>query len=111
MGSAFGSGGLKARLEHHLRRTLKPHWHIDYLRRYTTVIEIWYTTDSMRREDDWVASMTNIPQVKTAYPGFGASDSKGTSHLFLSIRKPEFEIFRSFIEQIPNHAPVYINRR
>jgi Uri superfamily endonuclease len=31
VGSAFGSGGLRARLGHHLEATANPHWHIDYL--------------------------------------------------------------------------------
>jgi len=31
VGSAFGSGGLRARLGHHLESTAEPHWHIDYL--------------------------------------------------------------------------------
>ena len=31
VGSAFGSGGLRARLGHHLESTASPHWHIDYL--------------------------------------------------------------------------------
>jgi Uri superfamily endonuclease len=111
VGSAFGTGGLKARLNHHLKRVIKPHWHIDYLRRYTKVLEIWYTTDAERREDDWVASMTMIPHVTIAYPGFGASDSKGVSHLYCSAHKPEFESFRRVIEQIPSHAPIHVSQR
>jgi Uri superfamily endonuclease len=31
VGSAFGSGGLRARIGHHLESTAEPHWHIDYL--------------------------------------------------------------------------------
>ena len=30
VGSAFGSGGLRARIGHHLESTAAPHWHIDY---------------------------------------------------------------------------------
>jgi len=111
VGSAFGPGGLKARLNHHLRRVLKPHWHIDYLRRYTKVIEIWYTMDAARREDDWVDSITKIPHMSLAYPGFGASDSKGVSHLFQSKCKPVFAEFRAMIKRIPNHASIHINQR
>ena len=35
VGSAFGSGGLAARLRHHLKVSLTPHWHIenDHLRK------------------------------------------------------------------------------
>jgi len=31
VGSAFGFGGLRARIGHHLESTAEPHWHIDYL--------------------------------------------------------------------------------
>ena len=31
VGSAFGAGGLRARIGHHLESTASPHWHIDYL--------------------------------------------------------------------------------
>ncbi|MGD8939462.1 MAG: GIY-YIG nuclease family protein [Gammaproteobacteria bacterium] len=111
VGSAFGPGGLKSRLDHHLKRAIKPHWHIDYLRRYTKVIEIWYTTDAVRREDDWVTNMTKIPHVNIAYPGFGASDSNSVSHLFWSARNPELESFREVVKKIPNHGPIYVSQR
>ena len=32
VGSAFGRGGLRARCRHHLRLTMRPHWHIEYLK-------------------------------------------------------------------------------
>ena len=31
VGSAFGAGGLRARIGHHLESTERPHWQIDYL--------------------------------------------------------------------------------
>ena len=31
VGSAFGSGGLRARIGYHLESTAEPHWHIDDL--------------------------------------------------------------------------------
>jgi Uri superfamily endonuclease len=39
VGSAFGPGGLAARLSHHLRRSHKPRWHIDYLRRHVDITD------------------------------------------------------------------------
>jgi Domain of unknown function DUF123 len=32
IGSAFGPGGLRARIGHHTARAARPHWHIDHLR-------------------------------------------------------------------------------
>lgn len=111
VGSAFGPGGLKARLAHHLKPAPKPHWHIDYLRRYTKPVEIWYTTDSVRREGDWVANIINLAHAEIACPGFGASDSEDVSHLFSFPHKPDFAGFRRIIETVPNHAPVHSNRQ
>jgi Uri superfamily endonuclease len=111
VGSAFGAGGLKARLDHHLKRVTKAHWHIDYLRRYAQVIEVWYTTDAIRREDQWVAHMTMLPKISVAYAGFGASDSKAASHLFVSTQKPDFAQFCKVTQYVANHAPIHISRR
>ena len=36
IGSAFGPGGRRARLRHHLGVAQRLHWHIDYLRRIAT---------------------------------------------------------------------------
>ncbi|MGO8837631.1 MAG: GIY-YIG nuclease family protein [Limisphaerales bacterium] len=43
VGSAFGPGGLRARIGHHLESTAAPHWHIDYLLQVATPVELWYT--------------------------------------------------------------------
>jgi Uri superfamily endonuclease len=75
------------------------------------VIEIWYTTDSTRREEHWVANMIKMPKTTIAYPGFGASDSKDMSHLFMSVDKPEFARFCALMAQIPNHAPIHLEQR
>jgi hypothetical protein len=37
-GSAFGPGGLQARIEHHLQPARRAHWHIDYLRQAAEVV-------------------------------------------------------------------------
>ena len=42
IGSAFGSGGLPARLAYHAkRRKTRRHWHIDYLREHGELEEAW----------------------------------------------------------------------
>jgi Uri superfamily endonuclease len=37
------AGGVRGRLAHHMRIAGCPHWHIDYLRRHTTLEEIWFS--------------------------------------------------------------------
>ncbi len=40
VGSAFGPGGLRARIRHHLESVAQPHWHIDYLLGYAEPVEV-----------------------------------------------------------------------
>jgi len=40
VGSAFGPGGLKARIAHHVKISERPHWHIDYLHPALDLTEI-----------------------------------------------------------------------
>jgi Uri superfamily endonuclease len=93
IGSAFGSGGLIARIKHHLQPSGNPHWHIDYLRRETLLQEIWLSPDSVKREQDWVDLMLEIPGATVLIEGFGASDSSQESHLFYFDVKPFLEDF------------------
>lgn len=50
VGSAFGTGGLRARLRHHLRISGRPRWHIDYLRSHMDICEIWYSVSQRHAE-------------------------------------------------------------
>jgi len=81
IGSAFGPGGLRARIQHHLRRARCPHWHIDYLRRYTQLEAVWYWSGS-RREHEAVTVVGGLPGATVALPGFGSSDCECDTHLF-----------------------------
>ena len=53
LGSALGPGGLRARIAHHQKPSLRPHWHIDYLRAHTRIHGIWFSYDARRREHQW----------------------------------------------------------
>jgi len=50
MGSAFGSGGLPARLGHHFESPAELHWHIDYLLQVATPVEVWFTKAGRKLE-------------------------------------------------------------
>jgi len=41
VGSAFGAGGLRARISHHLESTASPHWLIDYLLAVAEPVQVW----------------------------------------------------------------------
>ncbi|MCQ3933234.1 MAG: GIY-YIG nuclease family protein [Chloroflexi bacterium] len=82
VGSAFGLGGLRGRLGHHLSVVSRPHWHIDYLRQAAMVVEIWYVVSPVRYEHQWAAVLQHLSGASMPVPRFGASDCDCPSHLF-----------------------------
>ena len=74
VGSALGSGGLKARLGHHLRGSKRHHWHIDWLRRVARVRGFFYTAMKEHCECSWSQFLMQLPGSCIPVPGFGASD-------------------------------------
>ena len=111
IGSAFGPGGLKARIEHHLTYSSRPHWHIDYLRPILALCEIWYTYDQIRREHQWVQLHAQTRGAHTPLPGFGSSDCRCRSHLFFYKSKPSGSHFRRRIRsKFKNHARFMIEK-
>lgn len=81
VGSAFGPGGLRARIAHHARPSARPHWHIDYLRPALTLEEVWFSYDNERHEHRWAGALAQLPGARTGLRGFGASDCKCLTHL------------------------------
>lgn len=93
VGSAFGSGGLRGRLKHHLSAAAKPHWHIDYLRQAGTVCEVWYVASETCYEHQWADALRSMVGAVVLAPRFGASDCKCETHLIHFADKPELESF------------------
>ncbi len=86
VGSAFGPGGLRARIRHHLSPIKRPHWHMDYVHGILRVEEIWYCEGKEILEHEWTEALRVL--VGTTFPvsGFGASDCRCKSHLIYSRR-------------------------
>jgi Uri superfamily endonuclease len=99
IGSAFGSGGLRGRLGHHLESIAEPHWHIDYLLQVATPIEVWFTTADRKLEHQWAELLEKSSNFRMPIPRFGSSDyhRSRTSHLFHSKRRPFFGWFQQQI--------------
>lgn len=92
VGSAFGSGGIAARLAHHERADKpRPHWHIDYLRARVALVESWGIVTAARLESCWARRLAELPDMRIPVAGFGASDSDFTSHLLYASRRPPRE--------------------
>ena len=107
VGSAFGPGGVRARLAHHRRLAARPHWHVDHLRLYTSLERAWYTYDPARREHEWTSVLLQLPGAEVPLPGFGSSDCGCPSHLIRFCPRPSFRAFQRGIRFIiPEHAPV-----
>lgn len=90
IGSAFGVGGLRGRLKHHLLGVTKPHWHIDYLRTAARMQQIWYAADVLHGEHQWATTLNTLPIVTVPVPRFGASDCRCATHLIHLEAAPAF---------------------
>lgn len=111
VGSAFGPGGLKARLSHHLKPALKPRWHIDYLKTKAPITEIWYSVDADKREHLWADTFVEKMSGINPFPGFGSSDCACLSHLIYFDLSPSIHKFRRYIKQTAkNHAPIKLSK-
>ena len=79
-GSAYGPGGLRARLARHFKPQKKPHWHIDRLTNIRTPAAALSMPGG--RECIVAADLTAGQAFAYALPGFGASDCRQCrSHL------------------------------
>lgn len=108
VGSAFGPGGVRARIWHHHRSPARPHWHIDYLRRTARLIEIWYTYDARRREHQWAEVLEGLRSALVPMKRFGASDCACVSHLYFFKTPPSWHTFHRKVHAlIGTHQPVY----
>jgi Uri superfamily endonuclease len=86
VGSAFGPGGLAARVGRHLRSGKRLRWHIDYLtcepgvRTVATITRLQTAAANdvpgICLECDWVRCLLAIPGVEIPARGFGASDCR-----------------------------------
>ena len=96
VGSAFGPGGVIARVSRHCREAKSKHWHIDYLREYAIIKSVWYCNSSIRLEHCWAEALLKLKQVEPVR-GFGCSDCKCESHLFYTAMKPKLTKFASAV--------------
>ena len=82
-GSAFGPGGLRARVQRHMNTDTKKFWHFDYLKGYLDIIEVWWLAGGKNRECLTAHILEEEAGAIVPIPGFGASDCRNAckSHL------------------------------
>ena len=103
IGSAFGAGGVRARVLRHVRSSAVRHWHIDYLRALLPLVEVWYSHDSVRREHQWAQGLVQS-EMAPVFKGFGSSDCACYSHLFYSGGRPTVKLLQGILEV--GHGPI-----
>ena len=87
VGSAFGPGGIRARVKHHAITAARPHWHIDYLRTQADLVEAWCVFGA-RTEHEWAHALMRVEESVICLQGFGSSDCSCATHLFYFKYKP-----------------------
>lgn len=112
VGSALGPGGLKARIGRHFDPTRPVHWHIDYLKHATRIVEVWYVVDPARREHAWAKALATLPNASIPMQGFGSSDCNCPAHLFSFPTAPKLATFKRVIARThgAGKGPVHVLR-
>jgi len=89
VGSAWGPGGLAARVRRHLRGGVVRRWHIDYIRAVTTPVAVW-VAPHVHAECAWAMYLLESEQARVIVPRCGASDCRCAAHLlYCGDRSPE----------------------
>jgi Uri superfamily endonuclease len=75
-GSAFGPGGLRARISRHIKKgTEKKFWHFDYLKDFLNIKEIWYSVSGSKNlECQFIKKLQGLEFISFPILKFGASD-------------------------------------
>ena len=83
-----GSGmqSLSARIARHMRKRKQFRWHVDYLRKIANHVQSIPVRSSRSIEIDLASEISRI--YISCFPGFGASDSPLSTHLFYSSTHP-----------------------
>ena len=86
VGSAMG--GLKSRLNRHLKRNKRPHWHIDYFLQKASISGI-IIYEAVEKVECTIARA--LERRFDSIPGFGSSDCMCSSHLFFAAEEEQMK--------------------
>lgn len=81
VGSALN--GMEARVYRHLNGCRKKHWHIDHLLEHAEGKEALLFPSDRDIECDIAKMVSNLPGVRPGPKGFGSSDCRCLTHLFV----------------------------
>ncbi len=80
-GSAYGPGGIKARVSRHIKKRKAKRWHIDYITTQATVTEALVIPQA--NECAFISQLLENPQIFVPLKGMGSSDCKSCPSHFL----------------------------
>jgi len=100
VGSAYGPGGLSARLSRHGRRDKRRHWHIDYLLDQALLEGNWTLHALPKVECALAATLAREPGFQILVPRFGASDCRCEGHLIYTPSRPDPLAIESVLQGI-----------
>lgn len=81
VGSAFGPGGVRARVRHHLKIQSRTHWHLDYIRPHLTLHAFGFHLLKRELECQWAQALQTLPGRQALLEGLGSSDCQCETHL------------------------------
>ncbi len=93
VGSAFGPGGLKARVGRHLRKDKKKKWHIDYFLRFARIVEVLATPKKCEKE----LAGKLLKHGKCVVKRFGSTDDKINETHLIFFSKNNFQKLHSIL--------------
>lgn len=109
VGSAFGPGGVQARVARHFRKMKRRHWHIDYLSEAIEPVCAWCSYAPFRLEHEWARAFDRMADM-SCIKGFGCSDCNCNGHLLATPAMPDAtEIVRATggaVESWPNRMTI-----
>jgi len=98
-GSARGPGGVKARVDRHLRKRKKHRWHIDYVSSQVPIVDVWYSYAEFWHECHWAETAVAWADNQIPYAGFGSSDCHCDAHLIYYHDQPQVSEFKRRMSQ------------
>jgi len=75
-GSAFGPGGLRARITRHLNPDTKKFWHFDHLKANLHFYEILYSSCAKNQECEFILALQEMEVISFPFIKFGSGDCR-----------------------------------